>query len=478
MLTTPHVSVGAWEEQGRRVAWALDDAAAAAIVSNDAEVGASVAVGIGRVQARRRRVAVIDLVGDLPALQQLLPDDAEYGLLDHVLYGVSLEKVAHPVDPAKNLFIVPSGVGPVSLGELAAHDAWRRLTLGFREVGALVLAVVPSGSADLHSLLDTTDGAVVVGNDVAVAPERVITIVDSPRPRSDAGIQLEHAAPPALDQAAAPAGGNGTAAPRRRLSIAAVVPQRPAVIAPRLLHQGRTMLRQLLADPRRRRIAAWGGGIAAALGAVVIAVAATRDPGVPEPTGGVTSAHAAGTTVPAAGMLGSEAPVLAVNSAVDSARAAHYTLTLTSFTSQAGADDRLRREEGRGAWAATYTPVILGEGARWYRVTIGAYGDSVQADSALRSLRSRNVLAPAEGYVQRSSFALLVHSSVSRDSVAGLVQGWRAKGLPVYALLQDDGTTRLYAGAFETPEQAGWLLSMFKTAGAAPTVVYRIGRPL
>jgi septal ring-binding cell division protein DamX len=477
VVTTPHVSVSAWEEQGRRVAWALDDAAAAAIVSSDSEAGASVAVGIGRVQARRRRVAVIDLVGDLPALLRLLPHDVEYGLLDHVLYGVSLEKVAHPVDPAKNLFIVPSGVGPVPLDELAAHDAWQRLTLGFREVGALVLAVVPGGSADLLPLLDTTDGAVVVGSDVALAPERVITIVDSPRPRSDGGVEREHAARPPLEPAPAAASGNGTPA-RRRLSLAAVVPQRPAAIAPRLLDLGRTLLRQLLRDPRRRRVAAWSGGIAAALGAVAVAVAATRDPAVPEPTGAVASAQAAGTTVPAAGSLGSEAPVLAVKSVVDSARAAHYTIALTSFTSQGGADQRLRREEGRGAWAATYTPVILGESAHWYRVTIGAYGDSMRADSALRSLRSRNVLALTEGYVQRSPFALLVRSGVPRDSVAALVQGWRAQELPVYALLQDDGTTRLYAGAFEAPEQAGWLLSMFKAAGEAPKVVYRIGRPL
>jgi hypothetical protein len=46
----------------------------------------------------------------------------------------------------------------------------------------------------------------------------------------------------------------------------------------------------------------------------------------------------------------------------------------------------------------------------------------------------------------------------------------------VYALLQPDGTARLYAGAFETPDKAALLAATLREAGIEPTLVYRMGR--
>jgi hypothetical protein len=54
---------------------------------------------------------------------------------------------------------------------------------------------------------------------------------------------------------------------------------------------------------------------------------------------------------------------------------------------------------------------------------------------------------------------------------------WRAKGVVPYALTQDDGTVRVYAGAFETVAQAVTMAAMVRAAGGGPVVAYRTGRP-
>jgi hypothetical protein len=42
---------------------------------------------------------------------------------------------------------------------------------------------------------------------------------------------------------------------------------------------------------------------------------------------------------------------------------------------------------------------------------------------------------------------------------------------------QIDGTMRIYAGAFESPDQADRLARSLRAQGIDPVVVYRIGRP-
>jgi hypothetical protein len=65
---------------------------------------------------------------------------------------------------------------------------------------------------------------------------------------------------------------------------------------------------------------------------------------------------------------------------------------------------------------------------------------------------------------------------VSREAAKALASGYAGRGIPVYALLQADGSAQLYAGAFDTPERASLLAATLRTAGITPTVVYRTGR--
>ena len=169
-MTTPFGPIlSMWEAEGHRHAAALDACAGAVIIGEDPSTAAEVALGIARVQARRRRVAVADTVGELGPLEDLVPMDAPYGLVDSFFYGVSLQKIAYTVDPAKNLIIFPSGATPIDHEALLSSDRWLKLLDGFRAAEGLLLVVAPAESSALSALIEMMDGVVLVGN-VAAAP--------------------------------------------------------------------------------------------------------------------------------------------------------------------------------------------------------------------------------------------------------------------------------------------------------------------
>jgi hypothetical protein len=75
-------------------------------------------------------------------------------------------------------------------------------------------------------------------------------------------------------------------------------------------------------------------------------------------------------------------------------------------------------------------------------------------------------------------FAFLVADALPRDSIAAVRARLSASGLVTYPLVQNDGTARLFAGAFTTPEEAMHLAPVLRNAGIQPRIVYRTGRPL
>jgi len=142
-----HTITSAWEQEGQRISPALDFRASALIVGSDPVAAAEVALGIARAQARRRRVCVADVVGELKPIEDLIPFDFEYGLMDAFFQGVSLNKVAFPVDPARNLLLLPSGPKPIDHDGILASARWASLAAGFRDAGALLLVIAPYDSA-------------------------------------------------------------------------------------------------------------------------------------------------------------------------------------------------------------------------------------------------------------------------------------------------------------------------------------------
>ena len=78
--------------------------------------------------------------------------------------------------------------------------------------------------------------------------------------------------------------------------------------------------------------------------------------------------------------------------------------------------------------------------------------------------------------IDRFPYALLIERNVPDSAVGRRVSVYQARGLPVYALLQADGTARLFAGAFKSPEESTLLTEAMRAAGVTTSLVFRTGR--
>ena len=439
MTAVPPRRLSPWEDAGRAAAALADGAAAIVVVGPDAEASAEAALGIGREQARRRRVALVDLVGDVAPLRDLVPDEDAHGVVDSFTYGVSLNRIARQVDEIGNLYVMPSGTEPLEHGEILRSDRWRRLASGFREVGALLLLVVPAGAEGLDALVALSDGAIVVGRDADVGVPAAtvlgtVTALRATRPivPPDADDPVTTLRARRSEPVTAPSGD------ARRPSW--VLPAILAAVAVGTLAVGTWYVTR--ADP------------------VSMAEAVARD------------------TVPAPPPAPPRdtAPMVAVANPADSAAAVAWTVEIIKANTEAGATLKVR-DDLDDTPAATWTPVVLaGDSVRWYRVTAGAFAARSGADSLLRTLRARGLVAAGGGDVIRAPFSLVLAPSVSRDSARTIAVRWSTRGVPALVVEGDSGRAAVVAGLFETPEQAAVLATSLQAAGIEPTVVYRTGR--
>jgi hypothetical protein len=380
-------------------------------------------------------VVVGDLVGDTPSLRSLVKDEDPHGITDSLLYGVSLNKIGYAVEGTENLYVMPSGTDPHINEEILRSARWTRVAAGFGEVGALLLLVAPWDSKGLGDLIDKIDGAVLVKDtDLPAAPNSlVLARVASPTPT----LKI----------------------PLHRISARAASWKQhrwfyPALGAIALLLIASVGLALMLARVGR----------AARQPARVVAKAA---PPAPAPTPPPPRPPPETLYV---------APPANVN---DSASAAAFTVELLVANTAEGANLFVRKN-GAALPAAAVSPVAIDlERSKWYRVTAGAYTRRYQADSLLRALRNSGVLTDSSGSVTTAPLALVVDSVPTQggivDAVRGAVDRYTARGLPVYALMQNDGGALIYAGAFSRADQSAELIRTLRGAGLKPVLVYRIG---
>ena len=424
-----------WEEEGRRLAPHLAGLSSAVVIGLDAESSARVALGAARATARERRVAVADLMGAPSVLGALASAADAPGIIDSFLRGVSLNDIAQPAaDGTPSLFILPRGNAPTLPEEMLHSDRWRRLAAGFAEAGALLLIVARAGTPALDALVRQTDGVVSVGAADIPMEWRVI---------AQAGERV-----PAPTPIAAP--------PQRR---------------PRA---------------RGRRVVAVALGVGLVIAGIALWQRATRGAastaGAPPPTAQVQPVRGAtpgATLQPATAPVAPPADTVRVSDPVnplDSAAAAQFAVELVATNTATGANLWIR-ERGNQLAGLTVSPVLLGvEGSRWHKVIAGAWHNRAGADSLLAALRDDDVLRAGSGVVVRVPLALLLEAGVPRGAASARVSALAARGVPAYALVQDDGSVRLFAGAFETAAAAVPLDADLRAAGLAPQLAYRTGR--
>lgn len=435
-----------WEAAGRSVSPNIDKLNAIAVLGSDDTETALVALGIARQQARRRRVAVGDLLGNAAPFEALVPSDDPHGISDVFDYGLSLDKVARRVEGEGHLFILPTGVFITDHAEIMANRRWTKLAAGFKEADGLLILAANASTPEIEKLVVQLDGAVLVGN---MAPSklpvaRVIGIVRQPPPPVRPSQQVD------------------------------LIPARPS--------------RYVIFEPR----SLWriGSTLGIVLAAVIAALGfwlSTR----PFASSDWAPQWIRGTPLPAesafvsirgfdtAGIFDSATTVatargLGLLTAADSASQVPWGIGLISFNTQAGALLELQRI-GATLRAGTFTPVLIRE-TPWFRVVAGAYPDSASAAALLDTLKTRGISDAGRAVIETYPYALLIERNVADERVASRVSAFQARGLPVYALLQSDGTARLYAGAFKTPEEATLLYDVLKSSGVQTSLVYRTGR--
>lgn len=418
-----------WEAAGSRVAEALDGASAVVVLGHDPIATACVALGIGRAQAKHRRVAIGDLIGDVGPLRELVTDDDPHGLTDAFLYGVSLNKIARQIDTVGNLHVLPSGSEQVVQDEVLRNDRWRRLAGGFQEVGALMLLAAPAAVPGIEDLVGNLDGVVLVGEAQSPLPNaRVFAEVASPTRR---------AAPRAVVKAPQPA----AAAPKsRRWVIPAVA---AAIVA-----------------------------IAAVLGQQYLSRVRTEQPSLRRDSAAASDSLIGGAPLP----IDSSPPLVPANAA-DSSSASVYAVQIAMVDTEDGAAMRVRAGGGDFP-VGTYAPVSRGaDRGTWYKVVTGAYTDRARAEQLLGFLRTRGLVPQGWGSVVRAPLALRLTTAPSQTAAAAAIADYQSRRVPVYGLLQRDGSVVIYAGAFESPDEASLFRTTLKdTKNIDATLVYRVGR--
>ncbi|HEY4956031.1 MAG TPA: hypothetical protein VII02_14210 [Gemmatimonadaceae bacterium] len=421
-------SDGAYERAGRQAAVALRGYCSVIVVSDDPLAAAHVALGAARAEAVHRRVVVGDLAGEVEPIQSLVTDDDPHGIYDSFVFGTSLEKVIRAVGDDENLNVLPSGTESAATAQIAGDRRWRMIAAEFAATDALLLLVVRADLPGLDKLAAAVDGLLVVGEPSLEAVPKAVLLARVPHP--------------------------------------------PLAPAPKV---------RIRVEP-----AAWWrlhwAAIAAAAVLLVVALLAILRPGGPA---GNVIARARDTVIIPDTMSGDStlraqrALILPANPG-DSAAAAAFAVEILAANTAEGANFELVRHGGVMP-AATISVVPIGDTeAIWYKVFAGAFGDSVQAERLLASLRRRRIVPDSAGSVVRVPFALRVDDVPAQAAAASKssdkVHGYAARGLAIYALAQTDGSVRLYAGAFENPQQSSLAATALRVAGLTPVLEYRTGR--
>ena len=399
----------------------VDDAALVALVTmtNDLPWAAKAAWDIARIAARDgRRVALVDLCLENPALHETVGLHATEGIVDAFEYGVSLNKAAHEVT---GVFIIPVGTVTANPADVYAHARWPKLQAGFRSEGALLLVLLPlSGLAQLSA---APDGALVL------SPE---------------GVSAEFALP-------------------REVPLLGVVRDRWLPTSPRVSPPAMTM--PVEQEPRR--------GLRLALAALVVAAIAVGGWAL------LARARESAFLAPPPAPAPVPAPPAPTTSTISTTSAnahpqpvAHidtlgWTIQLAAYASLDKAlahADRLAADAGV---PALVTPIPQsGTGPVWYRVLAGSYATRTAAGTARGGLWRRGVASEGVGDLLLAPYSYHAPAGASLDTL-------RRRGLP--AVRWSNGVILL--GAFEAPEQAAFTQAALRRAGVRANLLPRMGKP-
>lgn len=468
---TPAPSTEWVRAEAKRLAPLLEGQHAVVISGPDADTSAAVALAIAHLHGATRRVAIADLVGDVRVLTEAVfgGDEDPHGISDSFLYGVSLNRIARPIDPSGNVFLMPSGTEPVALEAVYRNDRWRRLGAGFQQVGALLLVVAVRDVNGFDSLCQYVGALLPVGESSPPAIPDVQTLwLAPPPPPAERVRQVERARVVATED-------RGQRQSRMLATLAAAA----AVVLLGLAAWPKVQSRfasepsdSAATDSTRLADSSNPDDTTASEAAGTIAVEAAIGPPVANGAAATDSASAARTA--SAPTRAPRTGALVVANPGDADRAASFAVYFVS----ANTVDEARPPARVDALAAVaVSPVPIGpSAARWFRVTVGAGADSAQAVALLNRLRQADQIGANSGSIIRVPYAFRLEEGLAVEMTSDAIARWAQRGIRAYALRQTSGDVTVYTGAFQTPIQATMLADSLHGVGIPPTLVYRTGR--
>lgn len=465
-MTEHLVPLEVWADEGRRTAAVFTEVAAAIVTGRSPEAAAAVALGIARACAAGstdssgaatgpRRVAVADLVGGIPSLRRL---DGEAGLYECLRDAYPVSDIGWSLSDAEDVYILPSGQGPIAERWVFESARWDRLIGGFREMDALLLLVTPANAPGLDALIGRVDGVVAV--DLPPASIRawpLIATVEEPEP------ELPPIRATPRDTNALPL--QPVSRARRRIGrwvLAGLVAFVAAgfLVTPWYVSQHNPCSRQ--------------GDTASATGG-----ADDRAPALPDHCRGAESVATPDEPLDATSASAEpaelEVPLGPPVNPADSAIARRFSVELVAANTLKSANSRLT-SRGDPFPVPTVAPVVLQPGtAPWFRALVGAFSTRSEAEAWLAQQRALGLIRPTAGRVLDAPFALMLEEGALEQSRASVTR-LAAAGVAAYALQQDDGTALVLVGAFETASQALWYAAELRSRGFSPALAYRSGR--
>ena len=458
---TPLSLTESWEMEGRRLAPLLDGICSVVIAATDPALAASMALGLARAQGLRRRVAVADLIGEAPAIEALLTGDDPHGISDSFLYGVSLNKIARPMNGAENVFLMPSGTEAVAHDAVYANERWRRLAAGFFQVGALLVVVANPATPGFADLCAYVGALMPVGDTVFPTPPGV-PLIAPPAPPTPEPPPLT-ARPNAARARAAAAQDESS---RRRRFIASIAVLGAIAVAvgtlwPQLMARLPEPIAELITGQQREPDSTAVVVPPTPMNTSIRSDSAPRDSLLRD---------SSGTLIPVSDSVVPSGPPLPVENAADSASASRYAVYFATANTRAAAmpDARIRALD-----AVALSPVAEGS-EQWFRVTVGATSTRAQAESLLTKLRTQKIVG--SGSIVSVPYALRLARNVTPTLIPTRLAELANRGIIAYALLQADGSANVYTGAFESPMQATPLADSLRALRVAQVLVYRTGR--
>ena len=338
--------------------------------TDDSAWAAKAAWDIARIAARDgRRVALVDLCLERPALHEITGLASTEGIVDAFEYGVSLNKAAHEVT---GVFIIPAGSETAHPAEVYGHARWRKLHAGFRSEGALLLAFVPPTA--MAQFAADPDGVIVL------APEGL---------------------PPEFALA-------------RDLPVLGVVRDRwlpsGARVSPPPLRV------PLDAEPRRRSRIPLAFLVLAALGVGGWALARARESGLVAPPPAPVAPSSTSTTP-----TNLHQPLAKPPAHADTLG---WTVQLAAYASLEKAFAHADRLAADAGVHALVTPVAqTAKGPVWWRVLAGSYATRTVAAEARADLWHRGLIAEGVGDLLLAPYSYHASDGASLDML-------RRRGLP------------------------------------------------